>query len=47
MTEQERKQLLRAISFEIGLCQSVKPEEKAKVALDALLARYWIVRKWF
>jgi hypothetical protein len=45
MTEQERNTLLRAISFEIGCCQSVKPEEKAKVALAAIELQYSLVRK--
>ncbi len=35
MTDDERKALLKKISFAIGLCQSIKPEEKARIALEA------------
>jgi hypothetical protein len=46
MTEQERKQLLKAISGAIGLAASpLKPEKAAPMVLEAIEMNYWVVRK--
>lgn len=43
--DEERTALLKAMSFAIGSCGSVKPEVKAMVALAALEEMYDVVRR--
>jgi hypothetical protein len=45
MTNEERKALLKEMSFTIGLCSSMKPERKAEVALEAIERRYNLEKK--
>lgn len=45
MPSAERKELLKEISFAIGLCDSVKPERKAEVALAVIENAYNLERK--
>jgi hypothetical protein len=45
MTPEERKELLKEISFAIGLCASVKAERKAEVALEVVEKFYKLEKK--
>lgn len=45
MTADQRKTLLKEISFAIGLCGSMKPERKAEVALETVEKFYELTKK--
>lgn len=45
ITDEQRKALLKEVSYAIGLCGSVKPEAKAESALEAIEKRFNIVLK--
>lgn len=45
ITPDQRKALLKEISFAIGLCASVKAERKAEVALETVEKFYNLQKK--
>ena len=45
MTEQERKELIAAMSFEMGMIGGYKPERWAEAAMKALELNHDVVRK--
>ena len=45
ISKDERKNLLKEMSFAIGLCGSMKPERKAEVAFETIEKFYDLVKK--
>lgn len=45
ITPEQRKSLLKEMSFAVGLCGSVKPERKAEVALETVEKFYDLQKK--
>lgn len=45
ITPEQRKALLKEMSFAVGLCGSMKPERKAEVALETVEKFYELVKK--
>jgi len=45
ITTEQRKKLIKDMSFSIGLCTSVKPERKAEASLETVEKYFDLVKK--